>query len=269
MHEAGRNRIEVYHRRSLAGHVVDHYVVDFRIAVEHALLQFARSLGLFEANGESAALLDEFSQSPGFDRSAEQFAGLGLVESSVVRLQIAAGYVKAGQRIVHGRGVHVAYQIVKVPKRGAAFHCVLGALGDIEGMCTHYAGNHAPDIAPLVRHIVCAVLRLYYARHLPYAIVASRVGVGLQLFVAMLGDLVHVLHYEFGLGEHVAVDPLENHLRFGEGVAVDRQISVVYVSVAYGLKRDKTAFDAEFVYEKREFHASLLSVSCRRSARAV
>ena len=55
MDKAGRDRIEIDHRRPLAGNVIDHDVVYLGITVEHSLFKFAALLRLFETERKIAA----------------------------------------------------------------------------------------------------------------------------------------------------------------------------------------------------------------------
>ena len=254
MDKSRRNGVEIDHSRSLARNIINHYVVDLRVAMEHALLELAGSLGLLKAKGKIAALLDEFSQTLCLDGCTQKFARLRLLESLVVCLKVSARYVEAGQRVLDGRRIHVAYEVVEVTQRRATLHCMLRPLGDIEGMRTHYSRYYAPNVAFFVHSIVRAILRPYYARHLPYAVVATCLCVGLQPFVAVLSHLVHVLHDDFRLGEHVAVDSLKYNLRLGEGVTVYREVSIVDVAAADRLQCNKAALYIEQVYQDREFH---------------
>ena len=139
-------------------------------------------------------------------------------------------------------------------ERHTAFHRVLRTLRDVKGVRGHDAGDDAPDLALVVDYEVLRVLRLDDPRHLPDAVVPSRLRVRLQLLMAVLGDLVHVGHDHLGHGKHLAIHALQDDLRFREGVAVDRKVRVVDVAVAERLQGDETALDVELVDENREFH---------------
>ena len=133
-------------------------------------------------------------------------------------------------------------------------HCIAVEVDvphDVKRVGGHDARDYAPDLALVVDDKILGVLRLDDARHLPHAVVAPLVGVVLKLIVTVLRDLVHVGHDDFRLGEDVAVDALQNHLRLRKGIAVDREIRIVDVAVAERPEGDEPALDVEPVDEYR------------------